>query len=1138
MSIEESSNKTRKNTAINIASPDLAKPFPADHKTGPRLVNFFMTQGKMDQFVHLADTPGSAMVTGIGGSQKAFLAAVIRNKRPMLIITPEEKEIYHWQQDLSFFDPKAEILSFPQTEEADFKVNFSSSERLRTRMHTLSALISHRPAVVIATPVEVAQLIPEKADLGREAFEIHENDELTHEDIADKLVKLGYERADQVERNGHFSIRGDIVDVYPINEENPVRIEFFGDDVDSIRYFDADTQRSLSQIKSISIYPVFFSSEKKTVITSYFQNGLILYDEPQRSEEAIRRYLREEKENRSKILSWADVVSRGHAKKKNQNSEIVFAALKREMEGFHFHEVLSWPGQTMTNYQRQYPVFLTDLKGLLNRKEEVIILAPGVSERDEIVSVLNGDKISVSDAPLKGKAALINGILSNGFELPPLGLAVITSGDIGGQQKIRRYRSVKHGQAIRYFSDLHPGDYVVQDVHGIGKYLGVNTITLDGIHRDYITIQYAGGDKLYLPMEQISTLEKYIGPEGGTPVLSKMGGASWDKIRSKSRKSIEDLAGRLLDVYAKREITPGIAFLPDSAEQREFEDAFPYVETDDQLHAIAEIKKDMEKPIPMDMLLCGDVGFGKTEVAMRAVFKCIMSGYQALVLCPTTVLSEQHYKTFKERMEPFGVHVGLLNRFVSNAQKKEVLEKLKTGETDVLIGTHAVLSKKIKFKKLGLLVIDEEQRFGVVQKEKWKKWASGIDILSLSATPIPRTLHMSLTGVRDMVTLAEPPAGRHAIQTYVTEYNDQIAIEALIREKERHGQSYFVYNRIETIHDMEVHLRKLLPPDISIGVAFGRMESSKLENTMMQFYEGKIDVLLCTTLIENGLDQPNANTMIVYDADRLGLSQIYQMRGRVGRSEKIARAYFFYRKGKVLSEVAEKRLDTIREFTELGSGFKIAMRDLEIRGAGNLLGAAQHGNIASVGFATYCNMLEDAIEQLKAKRDHKPLPKKLPNTTVEFQADAYLDPSYIPDEEEKMEIYRRLAAVNDRKELEDLIDEAVDRFGTPTAPVELLFTIAGIRVDARHLGIGSIIEQKDDLLITWEDEEPMHGFNPAKLPETWFPYIHFLPGVPSRVKIKRTGPGKNSIQIISDFMKEIEKQLSSLKKKSPSEIEN
>ncbi len=1059
---------------------------------------------------------------GIAGSQKALAAAAaLLTYQKAIIIVPDQKAIFQWEEDLAFFMPDVKIYSFPVLDDAGYDVTFASTERLRERMKALGALLSDKPAVIIATSVEAAQRIPSAEALKARAFSIRLGEEIERDRLLGHLVSAGYERTAQVERCGHFAVRGDIVDIFPINEEHPLRVEFFGDEVDSLRLFDEDTQRSLEDRDAETILPITVSAEPNAILADYLAGGLLIYDEPQRGEDNLKKFFKEDTEHKAKAFTWSETVKRN----RGDHKELVLSVLKRQMAAFSGGEEIPWNGQTTTNYQRQIPIFMEDLRGLLQRDWKAVILIPRPSERKELEALFEEYRIPRAETCTEGKVTLLNGLLSEGFEISDYHLAVITAGDILGKQKVRRVKSGGKGKQIRYFSDLNPGDYVVQENNGIGKFVGIETIELSGVHRDYISIQYAGGDKLQLPVEKISTLEKYIGPEGDSPKLDALGGKNWVKARAKAKKSIEELAEQLLEVYAKREITPGIAFAPDTAEQREFEDTFPYVETEDQVTSIAAVKKAMEKPMPMDMLLCGDVGFGKTEVAMRAVFKCVMSGYQAMILCPTTVLAEQHGKNFKARMESFGVHVEVLNRFTAYKRKSEIIAAFGDGSLDVIIGTHSLLNKKVKAKRLGLLVVDEEQRFGVVQKEKWKSWSSGIDVLNLSATPIPRTLHMSLTGVRDMVTITTPPSNRHAIQTYVTEYDDKIVQEAILREKSRNGQVFFVYNRVETIDAMADHLRGILPDNITIGIAHGRMEGRHLEKVMLDFYEGRYDVLVCTTLIENGLDQPNANTMLVYDADRMGLSQIYQMRGRVGRSERIARAWFFYRKGKVLSEVAEKRLETIREFTELGSGFKVAMRDLEIRGAGNLLGSAQHGNISNIGFAAYCSMLEEAIERLRSIRENRPIPKKLPNTTIEFRQDAYLDAGYVAKEEQKMEIYRRLASVDTEQGLSDLIDEVIDRFGSPSAPAEKLFRISKIRVKARRLGIGSILDAGDSFLVTWADESFMAGWNPNRLPKTWIPYLKFLPGSPAKIRIRKEIAKGDMMGWISDFIDELSSEI-------------
>ena len=688
---------------------------------------------------------------------------------------------------------------------------------------------------------------------------------------------------------------------------------------------------------------------------------------------------------------------------------------------------------------------------------------------------------------------------------------VVVEGNIYGQQKRKLRNKPKKGQEINYFTDLTPGDYVVHNMHGIGKYIGLKTIETEGIHRDYIEIAYAGTDKLFLPANNLDQLQKYIGNEGDVPRINKMGGRDWSKVVTKAKKSIDDLADKLVEIYAQREITEGFAFLPDQPWQQEFEDAFPYEETEDQLQATAEIKESMERPVPMDRLLAGDVGFGKTEVAMRAIFKAVMSGKQVAVLVPTTVLAQQHFQTFLNRFAPFGVKVDVLNRFRTTSEKKQILKGVEDGSIDVLIGTHSLLNKKVVFKDLGMLVVDEEQRFGVAQKEKWKEWASNIDVLTLSATPIPRTLHMSLVGVREMSVINTPPEERLPVQTYVVEYDMNLIADAIKRELARGGQVYFVYNRVASINHMGELLESALP-GLRYAIAHGQMTGRQIEEIMTDFYEGHYDVLLSTSIIETGLDIPNANTIIIYDADRLGLSQLYQMRGRVGRSRRRAYAYFMYRPDKILSEAAEKRLKAIEEFTELGAGFKLAMRDLEIRGAGNLLGSQQHGNIASVGFGMYVSMLEEAI----AKAQNKEVERDVSiDPAIDLEVDAFIDDAYIKDSARKISVYQRLLHIKSKEQLDDMTDELIDRFGTPTDPVDRLLRIAQIKEQARLLGIKSIVRRDKQLTIHWYDDSKMADWDMGAVREDLWKKMKFMDTKPATLYVNLNGM-KGSVLTITE----------------------
>ena len=772
-------------------------------------------------------------------------------------------------------------------------------------------------------------------------------------------------------------------------------------------------------------------------------------------------------------------------------------------------------GKTMTSFERQIPLLTDEIKQWHRLNHQVVLVLNNQQRREGIERALEGENIAFihSDTWIAkpNTVVILKGLLTDGFELPNSHLVVVVEGNIYGQQKRKLRNKPKKGQEINYFTDLTPGDYVVHNMHGIGKYIGLKTIETEGIHRDYIEIAYAGTDKLFLPANNLDQLQKYIGNEGDVPRINKMGGRDWSKVVSKAKKSIDDLADKLVEIYAQREITEGFAFLPDQPWQQEFEDAFPYEETEDQLQATAEIKESMERPVPMDRLLAGDVGFGKTEVAMRAIFKAVMSGKQVAVLVPTTVLAQQHFQTFLNRFAPFGVKVDVLNRFRTTSEKKQILKGVEDGSIDVLIGTHSLLNKKVVFKDLGMLVVDEEQRFGVAQKEKWKEWASNIDVLTLSATPIPRTLHMSLVGVREMSIINTPPEERLPVQTYVVEYDMNLIADAIKRELARGGQVYFVYNRVASINHMGELLESALP-GLRYAIAHGQMTGRQIEEIMTDFYEGHYDVLLSTSIIETGLDIPNANTIIIYDADRLGLSQLYQMRGRVGRSRRRAYAYFMYRPDKILSEAAEKRLKAIEEFTELGAGFKLAMRDLEIRGAGNLLGSQQHGNIASVGFGMYVSMLEEAI----AKAQNKEVERDVSiDPAIDLEVDAFIDDVYIKDSARKISVYQRLLHIKSKEQLDDMTDELIDRFGTPTDPVDRLLRIAQIKEQARILGIKSIVRRDKQLTIHWYDDSKMADWDMGAVREDLWKKMKFMDTKPATLYVNLNGM-KGSVLTITE----------------------
>lgn len=1008
-------------------------------------------------------------VYGLGGSAKSAYAAHVLAKtdKNAVIVVPTTEQVNGWLTDLQYFSPQLRVYTYPLVQHTVFTTTTKSLELAAKQMEALTALRGSRQAVVVATAEEAAQFVtaPQKIDDAVLSFKVGEDYE--REFILSGLVSGGYERSDLVDRRGLFSVRGDIIDIYPLNEKEPIRLEFFGDTLENIRYFNEQTQKSSIKTDSVRILPFALAYDKddeKTTLLDYGNNGIIIWDEGNRIKEELKKSFSESIERKNEAAKW-----RSLAGEKRTAVQLVLSLLAQSVSELETDETVSITSKTVAGFRKEFTLLKDELGHWRERDYRIIFVISGEKRAASLNGWLKQNEFYALPLTETGKDTGIfisSGEIRNGFEFPYAKTVVIAEKDIYGTQKKRLRRHTENGQEINAFTDLHAGDYVVHDTHGIGKYVGIKTIETDGVHKDYLEIHYSGHDVLYVPTDQIQFLQRYIGNEGEAPRLSRMGGADWKKARAKAQKSIDNLAEKLVALYAKREITDGYAFPPDTPFQQEFEEAFPYEETQDQLKAVAAIKESMEKPVPMDCLVCGDVGFGKTEVAVRAAFKAVMGGKQVAVLVPTTVLAQQHYQTFSERFRSFGVVCDVLNRFRSIKERKEILQKVEAGQIDVLIGTHSILNKNVKFKDAGLLIVDEEQRFGVAQKEKWKTWATGIDVLTLSATPIPRTLHMSLVHLRQMCLIETPPTERLPVQTYVTEYDGAIVRDAIMREKRRGGQVFFVYNRVATMERMKVELEALVP-EVTVGMAHGQMTGAVLEANMFDFYEGEYDVLLCSSLVENGLDIANANTIIVYDADRFGLSQLYQMRGRVGRSHRTAYAYFLYRRNKILNEVAEKRLQAVKEFTELGSGFKIAMRDLEIRGAGNLLGREQHGNIAGVGFVMYVQMLEEAVNRLRNEGYTKTVDVR---TTLEVRVDAFIDDTYIEHGGQKIEMYQRLALVRTEEALEELKNELTDRFGKPTRAVQNLLKATHLRIRAQKDLVLSVSQKGIGLEFRWKDE--------------------------------------------------------------------
>lgn len=1044
---------------------------------------------------------GQSLIYGLTGSTKSFYIAGAFAAAPKttVIIAANHQICEQYQQDLATLLPDVLVGYLPAADVVDFSTTAKSKELSLKRMNLLGRLAKGERIILLTTAEAGVQKVLPKKEFLKNCVSISSGQNIIIDEFLQDLVSIGYERVDQVESVGHFSVRGGIIDIFAVNREYPLRIELFGDEVDSLRDFDGNTQRSVAVVEHADIMSASqgdTANHGSQFLSYCTPETVVLFDEPTRIRESIVNLVKENPEFKGKIYNWAEMVDAA-----SSYNVIYMSLMLQKIPYVEPTNMISLTAKGIGSYHHQTELFFSEVKSWQSKKFRIIIFMSTVEKGLAFARSLKQDGLNCQFdekgvKPVAGGIVVAAGILSTGFELPQAKIVVLTERDILGRQKKKIRRAAKE-QQITAFRDIKIGDYVVHVNHGIGKYVGVETLEVGGVHKDYLLIRYAGEDKLYVPTDQVHLLQKYIGSEGQAPRLNKMGGSDWLKAKNRAKSAVKDLAEELLKLYAEREISEGYAFSPDTPWQKEFEEAFPFEETPDQLRAVEEIKKDMELSKTMDRLLCGDVGFGKTEVAIRAAFKAIMDGKQVAVLVPTTVLAQQHYQTFSARFAGFGPVVDVISRFRSAKEQRVTIEKLASGSVDILIGTHRILQADVKFKNLGLLIVDEEQRFGVAQKEKLKQLRANVDVLTLTATPIPRTLHMSLVGVRDMSILESPPEDRFPVQTYVLEYNPIIIRDAIRRELKRGGQIYFVYNRVATIDKLYRQLSELVP-EARIKVAHGQMPEEMLEAAMLDFYEGRYDVLLCTSIIENGLDVSNANTIIIYAADGFGLSQLYQMRGRVGRSHRMAYAYFTYRRDKVLTEVAEKRLHAIKEFAELGAGFKIAMRDLEIRGAGNLLGAQQHGHIVSVGFEMYCHLLEETVQELKEGR----VVTIAVEPTLEFDVDAYLSGDYISDAMHKIEVYQRIAAIRSEEHIQELLDELIDRFGDPPASVVNLLKVARIKNMARELGIKSLLQQKTYVNIIFTDNPQIKLDNVIALQDTYPGKIAVIPGPPETLRLK------------------------------------
>ncbi|OUN70396.1 transcription-repair coupling factor [Drancourtella sp. An57] len=1042
---------------------------------------------------------GMIQIAGSTGSQKSHLAyALSGDGRRILYILADEEKAKEVLEEYQFLD--GEVLFYPAKDFLFYRADIRGKYLVKQRMEVFRALKEEENVTVITTIGALMDGVRPPLKIDEEVFSVRTGETSDLEELVQRLSAMGYDREVQIEGPGQFAVRGGIVDIFPLTEEMPVRIEFWDDEIDSIRTFDAQTQRSIENREEITVYPAWDEADEQEEVSflRYFrpEETLLFLDEPSRLyergeviEEEVRQ-ARERREEEEKLPEGEKDIRifpvHEIAGLINQYHSIGFTALEGKVKEFLVRDVYSILAKNVNPYNSSFEVLTRDLKRLKRNGYRVILLSGSRTRARRLAEDLRDYDLNsfYDEDPERlvkpGEILVSYGHVAVGYEYPMLKFTVISETDIFGKKKKKKRRRIYEGEKIQSFTDLKPGDYVVHENHGLGIYQGIEKIEIDRIEKDYMKISYAGGGNLYIPATQMDLIQKYASADAKKPKLNRLGGQDWERTKTRVRKAVQVIARDLVELYAARQEKEGYAYEPDTVWQKEFEEMFPFEETDDQAAAIEETKKDMESHKIMDRLICGDVGFGKTEVAIRAAFKAVQENKQVAFLVPTTILAQQHYNTLVQRMKDFPVRVDLMCRFRTPSQQKKTLEDLKKGQVDILVGTHRILSQDVCFKDLGLLVIDEEQRFGVQHKEKIKKLRENVDVLTLTATPIPRTLHMSLIGIRDMSVLEEAPMDRMPIQTYVMEYQDEMVREAIVRELSRQGQVYYVYNKVKDIAEITARVQSLVP-EANVAYAHGQMREHQLERIMYDFINGDIDVLVSTTIIETGLDISNANTMIIHDADKLGLSQLYQLRGRVGRSNRMAYAFLLYRRDRLLREVAEKRLAAIREFTDLGSGFKIAMRDLEIRGAGNLLGEAQHGHMEAVGYDLYCKMLNEAVKNMKQGTSQEEAASF--TTTVDLNVDAFIPASYIPDEYQKLDIYKRIALIETEEEMDDMMEELIDRFGDIPKKVQKLILIARLKAFAHSVYVTSIEQKGQTLKITMYERAKVRGEEIPKLLE-------------------------------------------------------
>lgn len=1056
-----------------------------------KLSELIAVDANLVNFIKAVPQAKNSMLTGVNfGAFNLIIRELLhRLQQPILIVASDENRAQQIYSSLVELFEENMVHFFPVEPLLETQAAVSSLDELSQRLDAMSFLLTKQKGIVISTPQALQYPLPAAIKFKANSLTLKVNQVCNLSKICDFLVHCGYKRDDLVANPGEFALRGDILDIYPINIAYPYRIEFFDDEIDNIRTFNPVSQRTKDNLTEVVIEPAddqldkLYQNEDYTTILDYLtESGIICFDDIRAIRQNIvqidarnRDYLAHETSTNIKNsrLDFTSIF--------NQivQAKIYSSLFQVSVNDLKIDQLLNLHTREPQQFFSQMSLIKNELSVYELQQQTVIIQADNLVRAKQIKSTFADYGIDITIAAenklIPNKRQIIVDNFNQGFVLPRISLIYLTEHDLFNRQLHihKKIKSLENAQQIRSYQELNPGDYVVHINHGIGIFEGIKTLESNGKKGDYITITYRNHDQLFVPADQLGVVQKYVASDGKIPKINKLGGNEWAKTKCRVQEKIEDIADELLAIYAHRATEKGFAFLPDDELQRDFEASFPYLETPDQIKAIKEIKLDMQKEKPMDRLLVGDVGFGKTEVALRAAFKAIDSGKQVAFLVPTTILAEQHYATMLERFKDFPVNVAMLCRFQTEKEADEIATNLSNGKIDIVVGTHRILSRDIKFKNLGLLIIDEEQRFGVKHKEKLKKLKNNIDVLTLTATPIPRTLHMSMIGVRDLSVMETPPANRYPIQTYVTEETPNIVREACLRELARNGQIFFLHNKIQDIDQKVAYLSQLIP-EARIEYIHGRMSERQLEDIMLRFTQKKFDILVTTTIIETGVDLPNVNTLLVENADTYGLSQLYQLRGRIGRSSRLAYAYFLYKRDKVLTEVSEKRLNAIRDFTALGSGFKIAMRDLSIRGAGNILGKQQHGFIDSVGYDLYAQMLDQTIKQ---KRGDKVCHKT--NAEVRINLEAYIPTEYISSQKQKIEFYKKIKHANDVKAIDDIADELIDRFGTYPKSVENLLNIATIKVLADTAQILSItnIDKKIDIVLDQKASEELKGPN-------------------------------------------------------------